>query len=255
MSSGVVASSGTLVTVAPAAGDPEDVAAAARDCQAVGAAVAVLPAADAGWTAEALAALREDSDLLVQTPVGGLDAGPDLVSLPLDLPAGLLAELHGELVRRGTPAAYTATTEAQLTALAALLDGGGPPAGGVVAVTLLLGAPGGLPATLPALAGCLPLLPPGAVVSATGLGAGALPVLLAALSAGVHVRAGCADTPDDADGPARGDLQLVARAAGLARIAQRPPLAPAAARSLLGAPLIDLTGTDAVPTNRSVEAL
>src|SRR3712207_7344804 len=52
-----------------------------------------------------------------------------------------------------------------------------------------------------------------------------LPVMLAALSAGGHLRVGMEDTLTYAPGePVRDNAQLVARAAGLARIAQRPPL-------------------------------
>jgi uncharacterized protein (DUF849 family) len=39
--------------------------------------------------------------------------------------------------------------------------------------------------------------------------------------------------------PVRDNVQLVARAAGLARIAQRPPLSPTEARQLLGITLTD----------------
>lgn len=56
-----------------------------------------------------------------------------------------------------------------------------------------------------------------------------MPVMLAALAAGGHLRVGLADTTEYAeDTPARDNAQLVARAAGLAKIAQRPPLADAA---------------------------
>jgi uncharacterized protein (DUF849 family) len=59
--------------------------------------------------------------------------------------------------------------------------------------------------------------------------------MLAALSAGGHLRVGMEDTLTYAPGePVRDNTQLVARAAGLARIAQRPPLTSAQARDLLG---------------------
>jgi 3-keto-5-aminohexanoate cleavage enzyme len=60
-------------------------------------------------------------------------------------------------------------------------------------------------------------------------------VMLAALSAGGHLRVGMEDTLTYAPGEAvRDNAQLVARAAGLARIAQRPPLTTAEARAFLG---------------------
>jgi uncharacterized protein (DUF849 family) len=64
----------------------------------------------------------------------------------------------------------------------------------------------------------------------------ALPVLLAAIAAGGHVRVGTADAPPPGDrrGGGRDDAALVARAAGVARLAGRPPLDPDAARRILG---------------------
>ena len=77
--------------------------------------------------------------------------------------------------------------------------------------------------------------PPGATFAATGVGRTSLPVMLAALSAGGHLRVGMEDTLTYAPGePVRDNAQLVARAAGLARIAQRPPMSTDDARSLLG---------------------
>jgi uncharacterized protein (DUF849 family) len=60
-------------------------------------------------------------------------------------------------------------------------------------------------------------------------------VALGALAAGGHLRVGMEDTLTYAKGePVRDNAQLVARAAELARLAQRPPMSPAAARSMLG---------------------
>jgi 3-keto-5-aminohexanoate cleavage enzyme len=60
-------------------------------------------------------------------------------------------------------------------------------------------------------------------------------VMLAALSAGGHLRVGMEDTLTYAPGePVRDNAQLVARAAGLARIAQRPPMSTDDARAFLG---------------------
>ena len=92
-----------------------------------------------------------------------------------------------------------------------------------------------VPGTAQALTACLPFLPEGATFAATGVGRTSLPVMLAALSAGGHLRVGMEDTLTYAPGePVRDNAQLVARAAGLARIAQRPPMSTDDARSLLG---------------------
>ncbi|XVV03558.1 3-keto-5-aminohexanoate cleavage protein [Actinosynnema sp. CA-248983] len=92
-----------------------------------------------------------------------------------------------------------------------------------------------MPGDVETMVAALRLLPEGASFSATGIGRTSLPVLLAALSAGGHLRVGMEDTISYAKGqPVRDNAQLVARAAGLAKIAQRPPLSPAEARELLG---------------------
>ncbi|MGY1744428.1 3-keto-5-aminohexanoate cleavage protein [Blastococcus sp. SYSU D00695] len=242
--------SGTLVTLAPAAAGPAELAATARDCQAVGAAVVALPPLEPAVAREAVAALREETDLLVQATDPLL--GTELVTVPLSAPDALLDELTAEAARRGTAPVYEAGAPADLDALDRALQRTGGPAGGPLLVTLVLGAPGGLPGTLAALAGCLGRLPAGTLWNATGRGAAALPVLLAALAGGGSVRAGTADTPEPGD-PARADLQLVARAAGLARIAQRPPVPPAAARDLLLSPAPGFLPPRPAPDPTSVE--
>jgi uncharacterized protein (DUF849 family) len=77
-------------------------------------------------------------------------------------------------------------------------------------------------------------LPEGTTFSATGLGRGTLPVLLASLSAGGHLRVGMEDTLTFARGrPVTGNDELVHRAAELARLAQRPPMTTDEARAML----------------------
>jgi uncharacterized protein (DUF849 family) len=59
--------------------------------------------------------------------------------------------------------------------------------------------------------------------------------MLAALSAGGHLRVGMEDTTSFARGrPVTGNAELVERAAALAALAQRPPMRPDQARALLG---------------------
>jgi uncharacterized protein (DUF849 family) len=78
-------------------------------------------------------------------------------------------------------------------------------------------------------------LPEGATFTATGVGRTTLPVMLAALSAGGHLRVGMEDTLTFAPGrPVRDNAELVERAADIARLAQRPPLSPDEARMMLG---------------------
>ncbi|MCZ2806214.1 3-keto-5-aminohexanoate cleavage protein [Modestobacter sp. VKM Ac-2983] len=243
----------------------EEVVSTARDCQALGAAVLHLhvrgtdtrPTLDLPRVREVVAAVRQATDLVVQLSTGGavtdpaearlavLDAEPDAASLSLGTvnfgrdvfynPWDLIVELHTQMQQRGIVPEYEVFDLGQLATLSRLLDRHGPPAGGHVHVDLVMGVPGGMPGTTAALAACLPFLPPGATFAATGVGRTSLPVMLAALSAGGHLRVGMEDTLTYAPGePVRDNAQLVARAAGLARIAQRPPLTPSDARQLLG---------------------
>lgn len=243
----------------------DEVVATARDCQAVGASVVHLhvrgtdtkPTLELGRLREVIAGVRESTDLVVQLSTGGavtdplpdrlavLDAEPDAASLTLGTvnfgrdvfsnPWDLIVELHTQMQQRGIVPEYEVFDLGQLATLARLLDRYGPPAGGHVHVDLVMGVPGGMPGTTQALAACLPHLPEGATFAATGVGRTTLPVMLAALSAGGHLRVGMEDTLTYAPGePVRDNAQLVARAAGLARIAQRPPLTTDEARAMLG---------------------
>ena len=269
--------SATLITVAPTGAESakadvpalpvtvEEVVAAARDCQSVGAAVIHLhvrdtetrPTLDLGRVREVVAAVRENTDLVVQLSSGGavtdpfdarlavLDAQPDAASLTLGTvnfgrdvfsnPWGLIVELHTQMQQRGIVPEYEAFDLGQLATLSRLLDRHGAPYGGHVHVDLVMGVPGGMPGTLAALAACVAQRPDGATFAATGVGRTSIPVMLAALSAGGHLRVGMEDTLTYAPGePVRDNVQLVARAAGLARIAQRPPMSTDDARTLLG---------------------
>jgi 3-keto-5-aminohexanoate cleavage enzyme len=77
-------------------------------------------------------------------------------------------------------------------------------------------------------------LPAGASWSATGVGRSSVPVALAALSCGGHLRVGMEDTLTFAPGePVRDNAQLVERAATLSALAGRPPMSTDDARALL----------------------
>jgi 3-keto-5-aminohexanoate cleavage enzyme len=157
--------------------------------------------------------------------------GRDVFSNPWDL----IVELHTQMQQRAIVPEYEVFDLGQLATLTRLLDKYGPPHGGHVHVDLVMGVPGGMPGTAQALTACLPFIPEGASFAATGIGRTSIPVMLAALSAGGHLRVGMEDTLTYAPGePVRDNAQLVARAAGLARIAQRPPMSTDDARRFLG---------------------
>ncbi|MCG8919572.1 3-keto-5-aminohexanoate cleavage protein [Actinokineospora sp. PR83] len=268
---------GTLITVAPTGAEHskadvpnlpvtvEDLVRTARDCERVGAAMIHLhvrdrdakPTLDRGLLEEAVRAVRESSNLIVQLSTGGavtdpeadrlavLDALPDSASCSMGTVNfgddvflnrwEFIVELHKRMQERNIVPEYEIFDLGQLTTLRRLLDEHGLPSGGHVHLDLVLGVPGGMAGDLETVAAALRLIPDGATFSATGVGRSTLPVLLASLSAGGHLRVGMEDTTTYARGEkVKDNAQLVARASSLSRIAQRPPIGPDEARVLLG---------------------
>ena len=248
----------------------DELVGSARDCRAAGAAVIHVhirddqaqPTLDLGRLRATVAALREATDLVVQLSTGGavsdaqperlrvLEAGPEMASCTMGTvnfgedvfwnPWELVVALHTGMQERGIIPEYEIFDLGHLWTLTRLLDRYGLPAGGHVHVDLVMGVPGGMPGTAGALVACVEAmrdLPAGSTFSATGIGRTTLPVMFAALSAGGHLRVGMEDTLSYAKGrPVESNAQLVARAAGLARLAQRPALDPRQVRDLLGVP-------------------
>ncbi|MFC6015261.1 3-keto-5-aminohexanoate cleavage protein [Plantactinospora solaniradicis] len=240
----------------------------AKECEALGAAVIHVhirddqarPTLDPGRLRDTVAALRDGTDLIVQLSTGGavtdpeanrlavLDAGPEMASCTMGTVNfgddvflnrwEFIVDLHTRMQDRGIVPEYEIFDLGHLTALHRLLDRYGLPAGGHVHVDLVMGVPGGMPGSTEALVACrqaLRDLPEGTTFSATGIGRSTIPVMLASVSAGGHLRVGMEDTVTYAKGrPVESNMQLVARAVGLAQLAQRPPLGTRQARELLG---------------------
>jgi 3-keto-5-aminohexanoate cleavage enzyme len=248
----------------------DELVATAKECESVGASVVHVhirdgearPTLDPGRLRDTVAALRESTDLIVQLSSGGavtdpeanrlavLDAGPEMASCTMGTVNfgddvfmnrwEFIVDLHTRMQERGVVPEYEIFDLGQLTTLERLLGSHGLPYGGHVHVDLVMGVPGGMPGTVAALVACVAAmrdLPEGTTFSATGIGRSTLPVLLASLAAGGHLRVGMEDTVTYAKGqPVESNAQLVARAAAFARLAQRPPLTPGEARALLGVP-------------------
>ncbi|MFI6760467.1 3-keto-5-aminohexanoate cleavage protein [Micromonospora sp. NPDC050417] len=273
---------GTLITVAPTGAEStksevpalpvtlDELVRTAKECEALGAAVIHVhirddqarPTLDQGRLRETVAALRENTDLVVQLSTGGavtdpaadrlavLDAGPEMASCTMGTVNfgddvflnrwDFVVELHTRMQERGIAPEYEIFDLGQLTTLGRLLDKYGLPAGGHVHVDFVMGVPGGMPGTTEALVACrqsLRDLPEGTTFSATGIGRSTIPVMLASLSAGGHLRVGMEDTVTYAKGrPVESNMQLVARAVGFAQLAQRPPMTSADVRELLRLP-------------------
>jgi 3-keto-5-aminohexanoate cleavage enzyme len=263
-----VAPTGAETDKADAPGLPvtvEELVSTAKACEAAGAAVIHVhvrdaetrPTLDLGYVRAALDAVRDSTDLIVQVSTGGavtdsesdrlavLDAGPDAASLTcgtVNFGADVfmnrwefIERLYLEMREREIVPEFELFDLGHVATMTRLLDKHGAPYGGHVHCDLVMGVPGGMPGTVQALVTCVAALPPGATFSATGVGRTTLPVMLAALSAGGHLRVGMEDTLTFSAGrPVRDNAELVERAAELARVALRPPLSPDEARAMLG---------------------
>lgn len=269
---------GTLITVAPTGAEHakadlpqlpttlEELTDTARRCEAAGASVIHLhlrdadhrPSLDLGLLRDAVVAVREATDLIVQLSTGGsvhdpydarlrvLDAEPDSCSLTCGTvnfgddiflnPMPFMRDLYRRAQEREIVPEFEIFEVGQLWALERLIDEFGLPFGGSVHVDFVLGVPGALPGTMAALMAGVAALP-NAVTSwsATGIGRSHLPVMAGALAAGGHVRVGMEDNVVFERGRIvqRND-ELVTRAAQLARLLQRPALSTHEARALLG---------------------
>ncbi|MFS3126824.1 3-keto-5-aminohexanoate cleavage protein [Nocardioides sp. Bht2] len=238
----------------------------AQECEAAGAAMihvhirdaAHQPSLDPAALRETVIALRESTGLLVQLSTGGsvhdgfaarlavLDAEPDSCSLTMGTtnfgddvfanPWPFIVDLYRLSQERQVVPEFELFDLGQVHSLARLLREHGLPFGGQVHVDLVMGVPGGMPGDVPTMVAAVAALP-GEVTSwsATGVGRSTLPVALAALAMGGHLRVGMEDVLTLSRGvPVESNAQLVSRAAELARLAQRPPMAPEQARRLLG---------------------
>ncbi|KQT92255.1 3-keto-5-aminohexanoate cleavage protein [Marmoricola sp. Leaf446] len=216
------------------------------------------PTLDGGRLRATVEALHEQTGLVVQLSTGGsvhdpleqrlqvLDAAPDSCSLTMGTtnfgddvflnPWPFVQDLYRLSQEREVVPEFELFDLGQVWALHRLLDRHGLPYGGKVHVDLVMGVPGGMPGTADALVASVAALPDAVTSwSATGIGRTALPVALASLSKGGHLRVGMEDTLTLARGvPVEHNDQLVSRAVELGRLAQREPMAPAEARTLLG---------------------
>ncbi|GAA1023183.1 3-keto-5-aminohexanoate cleavage enzyme [Acrocarpospora pleiomorpha] len=243
----------------------DELVATAIACQAAGAAVIHVhirddkarPTLDLPRLKDTVAALRARTSLIVQLSTGGavtdpfedrlnvLEASPDACSLTCGKvnfgddvfmnPWGFITDLYQATQEKGIAPEFELFDLGHISTLHRLLATYGPPHGGRIHCDLVMGVPGGFDGDLRTIATAVQSLPDGATWSATGIGRTSVPVLLAALSAGGHLRVGMEDTLTFAKGrPVRDNAELVTRAASAATLAQRPPMTTAAARAFLG---------------------
>lgn len=243
----------------------DELVAEAKACQAAGASLIHVhirdaehrPTLDAVRLRDTVQALREQTDLVVQLSTGGsvhdplelrlrvLDAEPDSCSLTCGTtnfgddvfmnPHPFMGQLYRQAQEREVVPEFELFDLGHVAALRRLIDEFGLPFGGRVHVDFVTGVPGAMPGTTQALVAAMSMLPAEVTSwSATGIGRAHLPIAAAALSMGGHLRVGMEDNLMMAKGrPVRSNAELVARAADLATLMQRPPLSTDQARSLL----------------------
>lgn len=244
----------------------EELVHTARECEAAGAAMIHVhvrdrdhrPTLDLGLLTETVQALKEGTGLIVQLSTGGsvhdpldrrlkvLDARPDSCSLTMGTtnfgddvflnPWPFVCELYQLSQERQIVPEFELFDLGQAHALARLIDRYGLPFGGRVHCDFVMGVPGGMPGSADALVAGLSTLPAEVTSwSATGIGRTTLPVALAALSKGGHLRVGMEDVLTISRGvPVESNAQLVGRAAALGALAQRRPMTTVEARTFLG---------------------
>jgi 3-keto-5-aminohexanoate cleavage enzyme len=244
----------------------EELVATARACEAAGAAMIHVhvrdadhrPTLDLGLLTATVDALHESTDLVVQLSTGGsvhdpldqrlkvLDARPDSCSLTMGTtnfgddvfsnPWPFVCELYQLSQERRIVPEFELFDLGQAHALTRLIDRFGLPYGGRVHCDFVMGVPGGMPGTADALVAGVAMLPPEVTSwSATGIGRSTLPVALASLSKGGHLRVGMEDVLTISRGvPVESNAQLVERVVALGAVAQRRPMTTSEARDLLG---------------------
>ena len=268
----------TLITVAPTGAEtakadvpalpttPEELVETAVACEQAGAGLIHIhvrgrdhqPTLDPVLLKEAVAGVREATDLVVQLSTGGaitdpleqrltvLDADPDSCSLTCGTtnfgdgvflnPWGFMVELYRLAQEREVVPEFEIFELGHVHALRRLIDECGLPHGGRVHVDFVTGVPGSMPGTAQALLAGVAMLPPEVTSwSATGIGRTHLPIVAAALAAGGHLRVGMEDNLMLGKGqPVSHNSELVTRAAQIATLMQRPPMSTSEARALLG---------------------
>lgn len=243
----------------------EELVATAQECEAAGAAMIHVhvrdaehrPTLDLSLLTDTVDALHESTDLVVQLSTGGsvhdpldkrlkvLDARPDSCSLTMGTtnfgddvfsnPWPFVCELYQLSQERGIVPEFELFDLGQAHALSRLIDKFGLPHGGRVHCDFVMGVPGGMPGTADALVAGLTTLPKEVTSwSATGIGRTTLPVALAALSKGGHLRVGMEDVLTISRGvPVESNAQLVERVVSLGGLVQRRPMTTGEARALL----------------------
>jgi 3-keto-5-aminohexanoate cleavage enzyme len=209
---------------------------------------------DVGRFKQAYDAIREQSDLIVQFSTGGaigmapaeraavlqlrpematltcgtVNFGDDVFENSFPIMRGILAKMHEfgvrpelEIFDKGHLSNARRLEKEGLLTFPQHID-------------FVLGVPGGLDATVQNLADLVDSLPAGCTWSVAGIGRMQLPMAMAALAMGGHVRVGLEDNIYYSKGRLATNAELVARVVRLANELGRPVATPDEARGILG---------------------
>lgn len=213
------------------------------------------PTQDRDAFAAIIDAIRSRCDVIVQTSTGGsvgmtaderiqpLSLDPEMATLTtgtvnfgeevFENPPPLIERFYLEMRRRGVQPEFECFDAGHVDAAAALVTRHGAPPH--LHFDFVLGVPGGMRGSPEAVTFMASLLPDRATWSATGIGRTHLPVTLAAIALGGHVRTGFEDNIYYRKGElAASNAQLVERVARLARESGRGVATPAETRRMLG---------------------
>jgi 3-keto-5-aminohexanoate cleavage enzyme len=205
---------------------------------------------------ETLEAVRARSDLIVQFSTGGaIGMSPQERIMPLELRPEMATLTCGTVnfgddvfensfpVMRTILAAmkrYAVRPELEIFDTGHLSNAKRLAAQGLLTfpqhVDFVLGVPGGIDASVEHLCDLTRELPTGCTWSVAAIGRAQLPMALAALAMGGHVRVGLEDNIYYSRGRLATNEELVARVARIAGELGRPIATPAQARTMLGLP-------------------
>ena len=205
-----------------------------------------------------LDAIRSRCDIVIQTSTGGsvgmtaderiqpLELGPEMATLTtgtvnfgdgvFENPPTLIERFFTEMRARGVAVEFECFDAGHVDSAVRLVERlDGPGRRPHMHFDFVLGVPGGMRGTPEAVAFMASLLPDGATWSATGIGRAHLPVTLAAIALGGHVRCGFEDNIYYRKGElAVSNAQLVERVARLANESGRGVASPDETRAILG---------------------
>ncbi len=180
-----------------------------------------------GMTPDERASVLQLRPEMATLTCGSVNFGDDIFENSFPIMRGILAKMHE----------YDVTPELEIFDKGHIANARRLAKDGMLTfpahVDFVLGVPGGMEATVQNLADLVDDLPAGCTWSVAGIGRQQLPMALAAIAMGGHVRVGLEDNLYYSKGRLAKNEELVARVARIAAEAGRPVATPEQAREIL----------------------